>query len=159
MEAVLEKRVAPAQPAKRIVVLTEQHIGLAEDKRRDWVVDAEDGTLPEDVTRPEYWAHVAGKFTPHDRIEVRQEAGEWIIELIVISCERNWASVHIAAFHELGQRDDTAPRASIKHKVVYKGHIKKHCVVRLSDSMAIQEGLQTKAQAEEWLANHERVTL
>lgn len=161
MSEVIDKpAVAAAAPTKRReVVLVESRLGLAEHKRQEWVVDAEEGVSVEDVLDPMYWAHVAGKFNIHDRVEVRQETGEWILELIIVGVGKNWARMFVAAAHELSKTVAEAPRVAIKHKVEYKGAHKKHCVIRLADSALLQEGFATKALAEEWLANHERVTL
>lgn len=165
MSEVIDKPAEAAAPAdnpvpakKREVVLVEPRIGLAEHKRQEWVVEAEEGTMPEDILEPVYWSHVAARFNRLDRIEVRQETGEWICELIVVNAERNWASVHVSAFHDLRKVPTTAPSSSIKHRVIWKGNHKKHCVIRIADAAIIQEGFATAALAQEWMANHERVT-
>lgn len=158
MSEVMDKPVTATEPKKREVILVEPRLGLAEHKRQEWVVDAEEGTTMEDIVQPHYWAHVAGRFNPNDRIEVRLETGDWIADLIVVSAARNWARVHVAAFHDLAGESTDVPRSAIKHRVVWKGGHKKHCVLRIADGALIQEGLQTKALAEEWMVNHERVT-
>lgn len=156
MTEVLDRPVAKQAPA---AVLIEGRMGLAEHKRQDWVVDAEEGVTVERILESDYWAYVAGKLQLHDRIEVRQETGEWILELIVVGSGKNWARVYLAAKHDLTDSAADVPSTAIKHKVVFKGHHKKHCVIRIADSALIQEGFASKGLAEEWLLNHERVTL
>lgn len=158
MSEVLDKPVATAKPREESI-LVDGRIGLAEHKRQDHVVDAEEGTTVERVMEPAYWSHVAAKLQMHDRIEVRQETGEWILDLIVVGVGRNWARMYLAAKHDLTATAGEAPSTAVKHKVVWKGHHKKHCVVRIADSAMIQDGFESKGLAEEWLLNHERVTL
>jgi hypothetical protein len=141
------------------VTLVEARIGLSDHKRQDWVVDAEEGHTIEQVLDPMYWAHVAPRFSLYDRVEVRVDTGEWMLELIVIQTGRNFARVHVAAKHDFTASASAAPKQSIKHKVEFKGTHKKYCVIRIADSALLQEGLQTREQANEWLANYERVTV
>ena len=155
---VLEKKPEASAPVQRTIVLAEARLGLSEHRRQDWVVDAAEGTAVSDLSNPAYWAFVAGKFNPFDRVEVRVETGDWVAELIVVDVGRNWARMHLTAMHDLSTAARAAPANAILHKVEYKGPYKKHCVIRLSDSMMIQEGIATKLEAEAWLANHERVT-
>jgi hypothetical protein len=154
MNAVLEK----PEVAKRAVVLIEPRIGMAESKRQDFVVDAEEGTTVEDVLDPMYWAHVASKFTPYDRVEVRIDTGEWMLELIVLQASRNFARMHLVAKHDLSGASAEIPRGAIKHRVEWKGTHKKWCVVRIADSAMLQDSLQSKEAAAEWMTNYERTT-
>lgn len=156
MSAVMDR---PAEVAKkRDVVLVEKRLGLVESKRQDWVVEAEEGTTVEDVLDPLYWAHVAARFTPYDRIEVRIDTGEWMLDLIVLQAARNYARVHVLTKYELVDASAEVPGAAIKHRVEWKGTHKKWCVIRNADSALVQAELQTKELANEWLTNHERVT-
>lgn len=142
------------------VTLVEARMGLSESKRQDWVVDAEERHTIEQVLDPMYWAHVAPKLAMYDRIEVRVDTGEWMLDLIVIQNGRNFARVHVAAKHDfVTSSASAAPMQSIKHKVEFKGTHKKHCVIRIADSALLQEGFQTKELANEWLTNYERVTV
>ena len=88
---------------------------------------------------------------------MREESGKWIADLIVTASGRNWAKTHLAAHYELSA-DIEAPAASVKHRAEWKGPHKKFAVIRIADRVTIQDGFQTKPQAEEWMANHERVT-
>ena len=141
---------------KRANILSPARIGLADAKRQDWVVDAEEGTTVSDVLDPVYWSHVSASMQPYDRIDVRLETGEWLLELIVMGVGRNWAKTFLAAKHELQPVDDAPP--SVKHKVEWKGPHLKHCVIRLADGEVIAKGMSEKTEAIAWMANHERVT-
>lgn len=141
---------------KRAVVLNPQRHGLAEHKRQDWVVDAEEGTLIQDVQDPQYWAHVAPLMKVYDHIEVRLETGEWLAEFVVLNCERSWAKVHMTAYHELAPVDK-APVPS-KFQVKWKGPHIKFAVIRESDGEKISEGHSDQAAARLWLEQYERQT-
>lgn len=151
MSEVMEK-------PKTAATLVEGRFGLAESKRQDWVVDAEEGHTVEQVLDPMYWAHVAARLAQYDRIEVRVDTGEWMLDLIVIQAGRNFARVHVAARYDFTGAAEGAPREAIKHRVEWKGTHKKFCVIRNADSALLQEGFQTKELAAEWMNNHERVT-
>lgn len=149
--------VASKPAEKRAVILNPQRHGLREQLRQDWVVNAENGTKIDDVLDPQYWAHVSALMQPYDRIEVLQETGEWMLELLVINTGRNWAQVHVLHKHDLEQRAESMP-AALKHKIEWKGPQLKFCVIRIADSEVIQKELASKVAAAEWLAGYERAT-
>lgn len=151
MNAVADK---PAD-AKRAVILNPQRMTLAEQCRQDWVVNAEAGTTVQDVLDPAYWAHMAVQMQPFDRIDVRLETGEWMLQLLVINHGRNWAQVHLLHHYDLAKRAETMPSAQ-KHSVEWKGPQLKWCVIRLADSEAVMKELASKQAAAEWLAQHEK---
>lgn len=143
----------------RSVVLNPQRRHLAENARQDWVVNAEAGTAVEDVLHPGYWAFVANEFNDFDRIEVRLESGEWIVELVVLEHDRNWARVKQLQFYDLTEGVREAPiKLESDYRVDYKGPQHLHCVIRISDSATIQSGIKTKAEAQRWLVDYEART-
>jgi hypothetical protein len=145
------------EKVKRTVILAENRAALAEYERQDWVVNAEEGTTIEDVQEPGYWAHVAARMKPYDRIEVRLETGEWIAELVVVAVDRNWARVSLLGTYDLTVREGSVPSAQ-KHKVLWKGPQHKFCVIRISDDQLVQGGFTDKDAANVWMRNHENVT-
>lgn len=138
---------------KREISIFDTRMLSAEYARNVWIVNAETGTTPSDVLEPIYWAHVASRLSPYDRIEVRAEEGDWVMELIVIACERNWARVHVLHKHELASPN--AVPAAENHQVMWKGPQKKFCVIRVADMQAVQEGFADKRDAYAWMVNHE----
>jgi hypothetical protein len=143
---------------KRSLILNPQRIGLAEQMRQDWVVNAEEGTAINDVLDPAYWAHCSGRMQVYDRVDVRLETGEWLLELIVLDVGRNYARMFLAKHHEFVDTDLSAPVGAITHKVQWMGPQRKHGVVRLSDSAVIQEGIPTKEAAAQWLDAYLKTT-
>lgn len=143
---------------KRAVILNPQRMGLAEQLRQDWVVNAEEGTSIQDVLDTGYWAHMASQLQLYDHIEVRLETGEWILELIVLDIGRNYARVYVAQKHDFGEVDLQVPVGAISHKVEWKGPQRKYVVIRISDSAPLQEGFTSKPEALVWMENHIKVS-
>jgi hypothetical protein len=148
--------VAEKQEQKRAVSVMPNDMGLREHRRQDLAVDAKAGTKIEDVLQPQYWAHVAGQLGPYTRIEVLEETGAWMLELLVINCGRNWAKVQVLHKFELEERSETVPTAQ-SHRVEWKGPVRKFTVIRISDDLPVQDGFTTRPEAQVWLTNHEAV--
>lgn len=140
---------------KRVVILSEARRGLAEAMRQDWVVNAEEGTTPEDVMQSVYWSHVSARMQPFDRIDVRAETGEWLMELLVMQSGRNFALVHKLAFHDLRKTQESAIDSE-KFEVSWKGPQRKYAVIRKADSQIVQDGFSDKRSAEVWMDQHEK---
>jgi hypothetical protein len=150
----------PAAPAvvpdkKRDVSAIPQSMGLAEAKRRDFVLDVPEEHSRTDLLDPSYWAHVARDLAPFDRIEARAETGEWFSELVVVSAGRNFAIVReLSHFDMTGQATASAPVEMHRHAVQWKGS-RKFCVVRLSDKAIISEGHHARHDADSALIEYE----
>lgn len=140
---------------KQSPVLMPDRIGLAEDKRHDWVVDLPMTVSLEQAMEPSYWAHVAAQMDPLDHIEVRAEDGSWVAYLIVSFCERNYAKVVLDRRIQLGD-DREVPLTSQKHKLDWKGPKMMWCVIRTSDGAVLHEGERDKAIAYQWMQDHEK---
>ena len=74
-------------------VLLENRFGLAETKRNQWFATVPEGVTPEDLLRPDYWAHVARSLRPYDEIIVANDNCEWRIVLLVEDAWHNGARV------------------------------------------------------------------
>jgi len=144
------------EAAKRAVILTEPRIKGAEYERNTWVVNAEQGTTVSDVLEPLYLSCVSQRLSPYDRIEVRIDTGEWMLELLVLGCGRNFAKVCLLHKHELEPTEFELPAAQ-KHKIEWKGPQHKWCVIRLADGEMLFRGMD-KGEAAAALERHERAT-
>jgi len=132
-----------------------ERMGLAEDKRHDFVVDIPPTVQRDEIFVPSYWAHVADQMQPMDHIEARWEDGSKIIYLVVQMCERNYAKVKL--LNEVLFDDDVAvPVGSEKHKVEFKGPRMQWCVVRLADSVILHRDEKSRELATAWMIDHER---
>jgi hypothetical protein len=144
------------EQVKRALILNPQRMRLAEYERQDWIVNAEEGTTPDDLKDPGYWAHMSAQLKPYDHIEVRIDNGEWVAELLVLSCDRNWAKVYPLSFHDLRKAGDVEV-ASEKYEVAFKGPQFKWSVIRMSDGEKLKTGCADKAEAASWLREHEKI--
>lgn len=159
-----EKKIAaapaPEAPKKaRAVVVDPQRMQEAEYLRRDWVCTAEECTAVEDLLHPGYWSHVASQLKIYDHIEVRIDTGEFLLELLVKDCGRNWAQVVLLHHHDLVDPKREGSAVSVEIEPQFKGPLRKWCAIRLSDSAPLHEKMETKAQALEWISSYERTIL
>lgn len=145
-------------PTDRKSLANPQRMQLAEQWRQDWVVNAEEGTTVDDVLNPTYWASVATQFQVFDKIEVRLETGEWILELIVMSVGRTHATVYLAKRYDLKELADPGVQQDFPKafEITWRGIQRKFCVKRIADDTYVQESLPTKEAAQVWLDSHER---
>lgn len=143
------------KPEKRALMLGEQRMELAEYLRQDWVATAEAGTLIDDVIDPGYWSHMASKMKLYDRIEVRMDTGDWLLELLVLDVGRNWARVVILHQHDL-QPADGESFVPDRFTPKFRGPVLKWSVIRAADSHVLIDKLETKQAAVEWIDRYEK---
>jgi hypothetical protein len=123
--------------------------------RNSWFVVPEVGTPLTAVLEPGYWAHIAARLRPNDRIEVDAEDGSWTALLIVQSVSRLAATVAVLFSRELAAPEPAALPEDLR--VMWKGPMHKHAVVRLSDDKKIlQSGFDSKVTALAWMAMNAR---
>lgn len=125
----------------------------AEYRRNMWIATAAKTTNPQDLEDPNYWAHVAAKLAPWNKVEVRSEDGTWYAEVLVLESSRNWARVcMLPGFPLRLTTADVSQTLSLPKgfEVVHRGP-KKWSVVRSLDRAVMHEGEQTKTGALEWL--------
>lgn len=135
--------------------LTVERCALGEQVNQTWIITAESGTTLEDIAKPEYFANVANKMRPYDKVFARVDTGEWYAELLVVSCGRAWAkTIPLQVVDFVGKETEVVPRdGSDEYDVRYKGPHLKFCVIRKSDNEMIKDHLQSQAEANGWLAS------
>lgn len=132
-------------------------IELAEHQRNIWAVVPEAGASLDDVVKPEYWAHVAARMKPWDRIDVMPEDGSYFAELLVRDAARLYAKVTVLRHVKLDAvASDAADETTALFDVAYVGPVKKWRVMRKADKAPLREGFQSRGDAEEWLRQHIR---
>ncbi len=160
MTEVADKVGVEIKPVpRRAVVVDPQRMQSAEYVRRDWVCTAEEGTTIDDILDPGYWAHIAGKLTIYDRIEVRIDSGEYLLELLVKQTGKNWAQMALLHHHDLVGKVITGAATAEEFEPVFKGPLRKWCVMRKSDGALLEEKLEGKAQALAWISSYETTIL
>lgn len=138
----------------KIENLNPAHLQPAEYKRNVWIATAAKGVKPEDMTDPSYWANVAAKLKPWDKIEVRAEDGTWYQEFIVLDASRVWARVRsLVGPVMLGTADISqtlANQVETQFEVLHRGP-RGWSVIRKADRAVMAENLSIKGDADKWL--------
>lgn len=124
----------------------------AEYKQNVWVVNAPEEVKREDLTRPDFWSHIASQLRRNDEIKVFAEDGSYFAHILVMGADRTWANVRELAFHKL-TREDITEAVSDDYDVKLRGP-KRWSVIRKSDREVLQENMHTKDDAERWLSHH-----
>lgn len=121
------------------------------------------GVAPDELLKPEFWAHQAVKLRPMDEIRARAEDGTWLAYYVVLDCSRTWAKVHQLALHRLTTSDVAMTQASeAEVRAVVKAHEvrfdqgRKWNIVRKSDRQVVQDQIADKDSALAWLEKHAR---
>jgi len=125
----------------------------AEYERNVYVATVEQGTTIDTLELPAFWSHIAAKLRPWDKIEVRCDDGSFYAECIVIDADRTWAKLHVIMGVDLSKKEITPSEAKVmadQFEVKWRGPHMKHCVLRVSDGMVLQEGIGTKDEANSW---------
>lgn len=114
-----------------------------------------DDTKPEDLLKPEYWAHCAQTFKPWDRIEVVANDGTWWAEYQVMEAGRAWARMFMMRKHYLTTADVAQSQVQLTaYEVKHRGPHCKWSVVRKADKTVVHEFEDTRDGAEGWLKSH-----
>jgi len=139
-------------------VLSADRLRGAEFERIVHTANPPAGHTLEHMLQPAYWAHVAPKLAPWNRIEVRAEDGTYFGELLVLACDRTWARMHVLRWDDLTTQDVSMTEAlatsgyEIKHNPNMRWH-----VIRKSDRQVMHKDDQTLADAQTWLREHQKV--
>ena len=153
MSEVIETTTA-VQSTRHVQELNPARMKECEFERTVYTCTTHEETLPDDLLVPSYWTNVAEHFKPFDKVEVRADDGSWYAELLVLETSRRWTRMFMLSCHNLTTSDVSLTQAKLQEFVVeYKGPAKLHCIIRTADREIIHEGLRTKADAHEWLAN------
>ncbi len=149
----VQKQVEERKPGQP---MPGERIKEQEFQRTVWVATALENTVPEDMLKPEYWAHVSANLKPWDRIEVRANDGAWLAELLVLETARNWARVHILNAYKLTTSDVSLTQSEVKGRYAefrceHMGPHDKWCIIRRSDSQKLHSGAESQDSAMKWL--------
>lgn len=135
----------------------------AEFGRLEKVCVAHENTLPGDLLRQDYWAHVAPQLQAWARIEVRANDRSWLWEGVVLDAGRNWAIVHQLSLTHFGGADIAKTNAAIAaeyaglpYEVQFRGEFELWSVIRKSDRAVMSEKLATKAAADKYLRERQQ---
>jgi hypothetical protein len=127
--------------------VTEDRMKLAEFQRSVWHVTAAAGTTLDDVCQPAWYANLAHKLRPSDRVEIEAEDGSFFAEMIVRQSSRAAAVVQELRSVTFGEGVPDGETALDDYTVGYAGPHHKWRVVRTADRAVISHGHGDKATA------------
>lgn len=119
----------------------------AANDRNIWNVSPFAGTVISDVLKPEYWASVANKLRPFDRIEVTPEDSTWWAELMVRSVSSKSVVVHLLMKVDFAKAETPPADAALPYEIDYTPATKWR-VRRRSDNALISENHLNREQAQ-----------
>jgi hypothetical protein len=127
--------------------LLEKNLMGADFARQSFRATPPAGTKIDEMLEPEYWAHVARKFTPYDIVEVVPEDGAFYARLFVASTGKLWAKMIKLECVELTAKK---PAAMVdKYEPKYGGPSAKWRAVHKSDgSLVASDSFQTREEVE-----------
>ena len=144
----------PAEPPRKIEQLGPARLTAAEFMRNVHVADAAPNTRPQDLEDPTFWAHVAAKMKPRDRIEVWVDDNSWFAECVVLGCTKTDAVVKVLGVWDLNGHQIVSDRADSNlkaYRVEFRGHFEKWGVIRKVDNEVVHTGEATEGGAWSWL--------
>lgn len=129
---------------------------------RTWSIILEDGSKPQDLERPGFWAHVAMKLTRRDEIRFWANDGSFYGQAVVRATGRLEAVVALTQVVDFKTGAVVQMKAR-DYEVAFSGEKSMWCVYRLKqgrdgglvkDGGPIKAGFQTEDAAKAWLADH-----
>lgn len=144
---------SPVPIKKRPAALTPGRIRPAEAVYRSHFVLVEAGTDRATIFEPTFWAHVAAKLRPLDRLEIMDDEGSWLTMLIVRAVGRQEAVVTELWSANLSGAA-AATHVSVEFEAKWRGHKYKWSAVRLSDKAVMREDMETREEAEAYIRSH-----
>jgi len=130
---------------------TRERFSEAGQRRLIFAFVAESGTVLDDVLAPGFWLPVARDLRPWSRIEVMEEQGHFLAELIVCAVSDRGVFVELRNYTVLPGVGVSGglPRRAEGTKIAFGGDHLRWCVYRGDDVLV--SGHPTEAHARRWL--------
>lgn len=127
-------------------------LSTLESVERQWHAELPAGTTPEDIMKPEYWAHLARTIRPMDTIKVFCEDGSWegLYRVMFVST----AEIRISECWSKSHETIDMKAESESHEIKWISPTKKFGVIRKDDGSVIQDGFYPKEQAQAYMLRH-----
>lgn len=130
--------------------ILQNRIKQADFIRTVWSAQPEPGTTLDEMLLPEYWANVAKTLKKGDRIDVMSDDGAWLAELFVRASADNSVLVTVLQKYVFSAPEAPADDAfEIKHRGGAKWS-----VIRKSDKRVLVENMETRGEADTWVAKN-----
>ena len=129
---------------------------LAEHAELRYRYTAEIGTTIEDLTRPEFWAHLARELKPTYRVDVLVEDMSLFVELLVMDVGNTYAKMFVLRSVELAGNQVAELDVDGAYSVQWSGPHTKHRVVHKKTKNVIKDGFEDKGSALRFLTEYLR---
>jgi hypothetical protein len=131
--------------------LAANRFSLAETRRNIWQIVPEDGTPYESLFDKDYWAAMASKLRPYDRIELLADDGSFWAELLVLMATKTQAAVMELRKIDISTKEVT--QVEEKFAVKWRGPHSKWAVIRAADCNVIKSGFESADDAKSFRAD------
>jgi hypothetical protein len=127
---------------------------LAEYAEVTWHGVVPDNVTPDDLTRPDFWAHVAARLQPGMLIHVDCEDRSWYAHGKVLDADRTWAKIDFYMVRQV----EAVPEKSAEDDEFMVKFIPASGwrVIRKSDRVVIKEGLASKIEGLTYIKNYRK---
>jgi hypothetical protein len=126
----------------------------ADHYRNVWHVTLDASETLQSCLQPEFWQHIARRLRPLSEIVVYSHDFAWRATLLVRSATPKSARVVMLTFSDLDAAETEgrklAPDATLT--TIWKGPALKHAIIRKGDKSIVEQGFETKPEAEARLA-------
>lgn len=152
MPKIAAEQPAPKVEERKVTPMDLVRFRGIEYMREHYLCTAHANTRPEDLLKPEYWAHVATLMRPRARIEAWADDGTWMAEYVVLEAGRNWARLFMLEKHFLTTADVAMTQADAlsPYEIAHRGPHSKWSVIRKVDREVVHEGEETPDGAAAW---------
>jgi hypothetical protein len=126
----------------------------ADHYRTTWHITLDPSETLQSCLQPDFWQHIARRLRPLSEIIVYAHDFAWRATLLVRSAAPTSARVVLLTFIDLDAAEaegrTLAPDATLA--TTWKGPSAKHAIIRKGDKSIVEQGFETKADAEIRLA-------
>ena len=152
----------PTPKADQIRQLPADRWKLREQANAEHTITMELGTTMEDVAKPAYFAHIAAKLTPYDKIIVRADDGKIYGELLVLAVSHAWVKTYPLHWVDLDKVNASVSAKGAESMsgftIEHKGPHLQWCVVRKNPSGIVHSGEPDEERARSWLLDYLKAT-
>lgn len=142
-----EKPFAPLVPAR---------LKVAEVVRTVWQVIVPSHVTKEDLLKSEFWTHMAKRFKPFDRIEVRADNDTFFAEILVVACGQTWVKMHPLGWAEIEPMKEEDLVLPDGFEIRHRGAVARWSVIRTKGKKLLSENHASRGDALNWLKEHQK---
>ena len=134
----------------------DHQVAWAEQKFTIWNVEVDPATKITDLLQKEFWSQVGRKLRRGAILHVMHPEDKYDVTLRVVAAGNTWARVRIlsAWTPEMALESERVEQVEPDYKIEFTpGGNHKWRVRRLGDNAIMNKGMNSKVEAQQWLAN------